>query len=619
LAQHIHATVTIDGEKISPFSNISITQDIQHHHSFEVVYSVDAFDNTSFDVLQKSKNYIGKKIVIQFGVLIFEKKLPDNEFVGLIMQVGVSRSGNGEKNIVIRGQSPTILMDGLGQCKSFTKKNLKGIADGLLKNLPQSLSTSIQPMFSGTIPYVVQYNESNYLFLQRMAARYGEWCYYDGRKLVFGKLPRVQEINLPFGENLFDLDFSLRMLPVNTLGIAYNYMESKAYECKSEGASVSDLDDFGKFVLDQSSKVLVQEPVFNTGELVEKQKELEQMVEHQKSATAREMIVASGSSDNPYFNTGSIINITGELVNEHDYGKLIVTSVTHRISGSYSYENHFTAIPSENQSPPQPAIRIPQGNNQPALITDNADPDGMGRVKAKFYWQKDGETTPWIRLSSTMAGKGKNGVQGFHFIPEIGDEVMIGFEDNNNDKPFVLGSMYHKKVAPSEWKDSNNNVKVIRTRNGNQIYLVDKDGKEEIKILNKDVGNPTNIISLSMEGNGKITIETKGDLILKAKNINMTATDEIKMKSGKSTDIKAKDLSVDADTDLKMKGKDVGVTANAGIKLKAKEASLESTNVKIKASAKLDIEGAKAGIKSQMLQIDGGAMATVKAGIVQIN
>jgi type VI secretion system secreted protein VgrG len=619
LAQHINANVTIDGEKISPFSNISITQDIHRHHSFEVVFSVDAFDSTSFDVLQKSKNFIGKKIVIQFGVLLFDKKYNDNQFNGLVTHVGVSRGGNGEKNIIIRGQSPTILLEGNGQCRSFTKKSLKSIVEDLFQKIPQSLSSKVDPAFAGTIPYIVQYNESNYSFLQRIAARYGEWCYYDGTNLVFGKLIRDKTVDLPFGENLFDLDFSLRLFPINADALSYNYNESKVYESKLSSASVSDLDDFGKFVLDQSGKTYTQEPVFNPGGAFNSQKELEDFLQYQKAGTAKEMVIASGNSDNPYFNAGSIVNITGEAVNEHDYGKLIITSVTHNISGSFSYENNFTAIPSENQTPPPPHIHYPIANIQPALVTDNTDPDGLGRIQVKFYWQKDDEKTPWIRVAGAMAGKAGNNAQGFYFIPEVNDEVMVGFEDNNNDKPFVLGSVYHKNAPASEWKDSKNQTKVIRTRNGNQIYFTDKDGKEEIKILNKDVGSPTNIISLTMDGGGKITIETKGDLVMKAKNISMTASDEIKMQSGKATSIKAQQLSVNADQDITIKANDLSATANASIKIKGQDTSIESTTAKIKASAQLDIEGAQSGIKAQMLQIDGGGMATIKAGIIQIN
>lgn len=572
-------------------------------------------------------NHIGKRILIRFGPNFFEKIQPENEFIGLITNVGASRQDNGERSIVLRGSSPTILMDGYGQCRSFTEKSLQAISNVLLEKIPNSLETQIQPIYTAAIPYVVQYNESNYSFLQRLAVQYGEWCFYNGTKLVFGKLPKGKEINLPFAEDLFNFDFSISLRQVNSKAIAYNYLENKTYQATAARASITDLDELGKFTLDKSAKIYSQELVYNPAEVFSKQKDLDDLLEKQKTAAAREMVMATGDSDNAYLNVGTVVNIIGETIKEQDYGKFIVTSLTHHINGSYSYHNDFTAIPADNQTPPSPAISKPSGDNQPAVITDNVDPEGLGRVRAKFFWQEGSEKTPWMRLSHTMAGEGKGAVHGFYFIPEINDEVMVGFEDNNPDKPFVIGSVYHKNVAPTEWKDNDNQIKVIRTRNGNQIYLLDKDGKEEIKILNKDVSGPTNIISLSMEGDGKITIQTKGELVMKAKSIDMSAEEGIKITSGKATDIKAQQMSVKADQTIKMnsgqateiKAMEMKVNADNAIKLKGQQMDLDSTTAKIKAAAQLSIEGAQSSIKASMLQIDGGATASVKAGIIQLN
>jgi type VI secretion system secreted protein VgrG len=627
LAQHVDVNISIEGEQILPFSSVTISQDIHQHHAFEVVLPVDAFENSSRGFLQQSKGYIGKTIIICFGPKLFDKKHPDNQFIGLVTNIGVSRSGNGERQVIIRGNSPTVLMDGRGQCCSFTQKSLQEITNAALEKVPRSLETEVSPMYGKAIPYTVQFNESNWSFLQRIAANYGEWCFYDGTKFVFGKLPKGDTVDLPFGEDLFNFEFDLHLLPVNNKAIAYNYLESEVYESSSSSASIEDLDEFGKFALDQSAKVFLQEPAYATRNAVIQQQELDEVLTVQKSASARSMVIATGDSDNPHLNVGIVVNITGEAVHEQDYGRFIVTSVVHHISGTYSYSNDFTAIPVENQSPPPAPVQRPQGEVQPAVIVDNDDPDGLGRVKAQFYWQKSTESTPWIRVANTMAGNGTGIIHGFYFTPEIDDEVMIGFEDNNPDKPFVMGSVYHKKVAPSEWKDNNNNFKVIRTRNGNEIHLSDKDGKEEIKILNKETADPTNIIALTMEGNGKITIQTKGDLVMKAKSIEMTADEGIKIKSGKTTDMQAQEVSMKADQGIKIKSgqateikaMDMNVNADSAINLKSQQLSIDSTTTKIKASAQLNIEGAQATIKSQMLQIDGGAQASVKAGIIRLN
>lgn len=606
MAQQVEVSLSIEGEKISPFSSISITQEIHQHHTFEIQLPADAFENTTLDILQKSKEYPGKKILIQFGVEVFAKKHPNNEFIGIITQIGVTRGGNGEKNVFIIGASPTLLLDGINATRSFTEKSLNEIADAMLEKIPTSLETTIQLSYSKPIPYVVQYYESNYSFFQRLARDYGEWFFYDGRKLVIGKLPRDKVIDLPFNEDLSDLSFFMSLSPaINKKAIGYNYLENKVYESSSSAYSVSNLDAFGQSAVDKSAKSFPQEPIYYSKKNLLQQKDLDDIVETDKGNVARKMVQVFGNSDNPYINVGTVIDIKGESVKEHDFGKFIVTSLVHNISDANSYNNSFTAIPAELQSPP-PAefISEPSGEPELAVITDNEDPEGLGRVKAKLFWQTDNETTPWIRVAQTMAGQGRGKVHGFYFIPEIDDEVMVGFENNNPDMPFVMGSLYHINVTPSDWQDQDNNVKVIRTKSGNEIFITDKDGSEEIKILNKDAGDPTNFISLSMEGNGKITIETKGDMVFKAKSISMKADDGIKIESGKATELKVNEMKVNAADKISMK---------------SQQLKIDSTNASVKANGKLEIEGTQSDIKAQMLKIDGGATASVKAAIIQLN
>ncbi|WP_282057310.1 phage baseplate assembly protein V, partial [Maribacter luteus] len=71
---------------------------------------------------------------------------------------------------------------------------------------------------------------------------------------------------------------------------------------------------------------------------------------------------------------------------------------------------------------------------QRGWVLDNADPNGLGRIKVQFPWQKPmGTSTPWIKMATPYSGSGK----GFYFIPEKDEEVLVGFEGDNPEKPFV--------------------------------------------------------------------------------------------------------------------------------------------------------------------------------------
>ena len=100
----------------------------------------------------------------------------------------------------------------------------------------------------------------------------------------------------------------------------------------------------------------------------------------------------------------------------------------------------------------QDSNAVPLGEDQPARVIDSNYPTGGGRVRVQFSWQESkGEKTPWLRLIQPHSGSGK----GFHFIPEIGEEVMVGFESQNAEKPF-------KK---------NNNIKSSEDAKSNELNL----------------------------------------------------------------------------------------------------------------------------------------------------
>ncbi|AUX17749.1 hypothetical protein AQ623_05235 [Flavobacterium columnare] len=96
----------------------------------------------------------------------------------------------------------------------------------------------------------------------------------------------------------------------------------------------------------------------------------------------------------------------------------------------------------------------------------------MGRVRVQFPWQeRKNQKTPWIRLIQPHSGAGK----GFHFIPEIGEEVLVGFESGNAEKPFVLGTHYNGSET-SGYHTSGNDVKAIKTRSGIETLANDAEG-----------------------------------------------------------------------------------------------------------------------------------------------
>jgi len=118
------------------------------------------------------------------------------------------------------------------------------------------------------------------------------------------------------------------------------------------------------------------------------------------------------------------------------------------------------------------------------IVTDNQDPDGLGRVKVKFPWLSDNNETDWARISTLMAG----GERGSFFLPEVEDEVLVAFEHGNINRPYVIGALWNAVDKPPETNsDGKNNIRKIRSRSGHEIIFDDNksDGQEKVEIHTK--------------------------------------------------------------------------------------------------------------------------------------
>jgi len=166
------------------------------------------------------------------------------------------------------------------------------------------------------------------------------------------------------------------------------------------------------------------------------------------------------------------------------------------------------------------------------LVTENKDPQKLGRVKVAFQVLSKSDATWWCPL--VMLGAGKN--RGWFFIPEIGDEVLMMFEHGDADRPIVVGSLWNGKDKPSDKNPGGVPRRLIKSRQGNKI-LFDDEGK---KIVIEDGGGKGRI-TLDAGGN-KIIIEAlegdvcvqapKGELKIVAKSMEIEAKTNLEVHAG---------------------------------------------------------------------------------------
>jgi Rhs element Vgr protein len=412
----------------------------------------------------------------------------------------------------------------------------------VLNHFPSNrLEPKIDPAYRETLSYIVQYKETAWQFIKRLAASYGEWLFYNGQQLILGA-PQGSAINMVYGMHLSRFTLSMQAQPLNFQLLAYDYMNHEVYRSVAKpdsGYGNGSLWDHQ--VMEKSQLLFSLQPKQWHNRYVTNKKQLDDSIAIQATARSSNMVRCNGSSDVPGIQPGGMIHVKGKNVynnNDELYGAFTIISIQHVCDGQGHYNNQFVAVPATVKAPPVQPFIEPRCESQSALVTDNYDPKGLGRIRVRFHWMNGNERTPWLRVTTPHAGSGK----GLFVMPEIDEEVIVAFEGDNPVKPYVIGSVYHGK-AKCNFSTEQNDLKVFQSRSGNKILLDDKAGS--ILIEDKD-GN-----HLKLDGAGAVQITSKESVVLRCGN----ATIELK-KNGKIC-LNGKEVAITAKTLVEVRGRKI--------------------------------------------------------------
>jgi uncharacterized protein involved in type VI secretion and phage assembly len=188
------------------------------------------------------------------------------------------------------------------------------------------------------------------------------------------------------------------------------------------------------------------------------------------------------------------------------------------------------------------------------VVTNNQDPDKLGRVRVSFPWLSDDDESWWARVATPMAGDQR----GLYLLPEVDDEVLVVFEHGDVRFPYVIGALWSTNVPPPETnEEGSNDRRVLKSRSGHIVRLDDTDGDEKIEIVDKDEKNSI-VVSTA---NGTITISADSDIQITSANgkLKLSANGvEITSQAGVSIEASA-DLDVKASGQLNAKGSMVNI------------------------------------------------------------
>jgi len=277
-------------------------------------------------------------------------------------------------------------------------------------------------------------------------------------------------------------------------------------------------------------------------------------------------------------------------------GKYPVTKVEHIYGSGIAFVTRFVA----GDRRPTSLVDILSGAKSTATpatqhaglvvgeVTNINDPLKLGRVKVRFPGLSSTDESAWARLLAVGGGKSRGNV----FIPEVHDEVLVGFEGGDPRQPVVIGGLYGDKSSIPEWTVAGGKVesRAMTSRLGHVVEL--KDGTSPDK----------QYVMLQLAGK-QHTFRVAKDKV----DLEVPAGTPVNVKAGTTL------IAFSDSGDIKIEGMNISIKATQNLKVEALQAD-------VKASTQLNLEGsAAANLKSAMVKVDGSGMTAITGGVVKIN
>ena len=539
-------SITIGKDGLSSFKSLRIDQSTGAHHHFDLTVDLESGGNRQVHNISSSKEWLGKDIIVKAASKPF--------FCGIVTNIELHRDGSDFGCIQVSGYSSTYRMETAPSCYSWNDRSIGDVVKSLCSD--GKVQLALNAAHKKQLDYICQYEESDFDFVRRLALQYQEWMYYDGLKLVFGKPRRLPDpIKMEFGTSLSSLNIGLQTLArpeqVFTFHSGANREMDRKTPDKAYGHDRMAGDAF-RAALPSYPKAARQYSIQRVSSI----DDLENYVLLKQAAETAETHYVTAESQDPRLHVGSVISLYSSFLkgvgnlSQESLGDFIIIEMTHEVSESCYYKNRFKAIPGTVMSLPNPKVEMPLAETQMATVLSNADPHGAGRVQVRMNWQTDNMRTSWVRVMTPDGGGSKDvkSNRGFVFIPEVGDQVLLGFRHGDPARPYVMGSLFNGTTGKGGF--DSNHKKSLTTRSGSTVTF---DDTAHTILLQTTRANKIFIDEL----NGTITISSAEEVNVNTKNVNINASENMNVNVGKNFTMQVGEqssVSIEKDSSVSVNG-----------------------------------------------------------------
>jgi len=491
----------------------------------------------TFAVSNSDRFVPGNTIEIQLGY----RSQNDTVFKGVIVKQRIKVRKNGSA-LTVDCRGGAVKMTGVHKSRYFIDKKDSDIIEELLDahGLAKNVETT-----SATLKEVVQYDATDWDFLVCRAEANGQVVFVKDDKIRVAKPSTSGStvLQMAYGSTVLELDAEIDSR-VQNKGIKASSWKAADQAIVDADAKEPSTPAAGNIASADLAKVLGDETeeIKHAGAL--------EADELQAWADARLLRTRLGKVRGRAKCQGfaavhpdTLIEITG--IGERFEGKLYVSGVRHTVTGgNWETDVQFGLTPelftdTYNLRPLPAAGLLPviSGLQMGVVTALEGDPDGEDRIKCRLPLISTSDEGIWARLATLDAGKER----GTYFRPEIDDEVVLGFLNDDPRHPVILGMCHSSaKPAPDSAKDDNHKKGYVSRE---KLKLTFDDDKKVIGI-ETPAGNTITLsedakgIALEDQNGNKITLDDKGITIESVKDLVVKASSDAKL-SGANVEISA--------------------------------------------------------------------------------
>ncbi len=509
------------------------------------------FRDPTRDILSQAGLEIGKKVTISAASV--SSDTPEPLITGEVTSIEAEYDTMGTR-AVVRGYDKSHRLAAGRKTATFQNTKYSDIAQQIAGDagLQADVDTS-----EGTYEHVFQVNQSDLDFLYGLAREIGFDCRVDDETLLFkkpvessgapgeGDLSSSDPVQLVWGANL--LEFRARMSAVAQVA----KVEVRGWDPAAKEAVLGTANATATNAeLTTSAAALAEKVGGRTLVVVNHGVETQQAADQLARARAEQIgsagfeatAVAVGS---PALKAGTPVSVSG--IDPALAGKWVISGSRHEFgAGAYRTSLEFTGrqdrsilglVSQGTAGMPErlPGVVI-------ALVDDNDDPQGMGRVRLRFPWMGEDAISFWARVA--MPGAGKD--YGMVWMPQVDDEVLVAFEHGDSSRPFVIGGLWNGTDTPPLGDSLFDSGRVKRSgfvsRSGHKLVFFDDQGQSGIALISS---NDKFRISLNetsgeihvyfdgkllLEGSGDVEVKTQGNFKVDASAVEIKASGQTAIK-----------------------------------------------------------------------------------------